>query len=83
MKKQNVSPVDVLSHHLNPKMVVLKDSEKAKVLKEFGIDESMLPKMKITDQVSVALKTVVGDLVKITRNDGTGEYVSYRVIIEG
>ncbi len=64
-------------------MVVLKDSEKAKVLKEFGIDESMLPKMKSTDQVSVALKVAVGDLVKITRNDGTGEYVSYRVIIEG
>lgn len=82
-KKANVSTVDVLSHSLVPEMKVIGEAEKTKLLTKFGINSTMLPKMYSTDPSAVALKAAAGDIVKIERDDGTGKYTAYRVVIEG
>lgn len=82
MKKQPAPTVDVLSHQLNPEMKVISAAEKAKLLKKFGISESQLPKIFSTDPVTLALKAAVGDVIRIERNDGTGKYAAYRIVIE-
>jgi DNA-directed RNA polymerase subunit H len=82
LKKHVDSTVDVLSHAIFPEMSVVKEGDKGKILKEFGIDETMLPRMRLSDPAAVALKAKAGDLLKIKRNDGTGEYVSYRIVVD-
>ena len=83
MKKPTVPTVDVLSHHLIPEMKVLGDAEKAKVLKKYGITDEQFPKIFSTDPAAVALKAVVGNVIKIERNDGTVKYSGYRIVVEG
>ena len=82
MKKQPAPTVDVLSHQLNPEMKVISAAEKAKLLKKFSISESQLPKIFSTDPVAMVLKAAVGDIIRIERNDGTGKYTAYRIVIE-
>ena len=80
-KKQNIS-IDVLSHMLVPEMKVLAEGDKSKMLKKFGIDETQLPKIYSSDPAVEALKAKTGDIIKIQRDDGTGKYITYRVVIE-
>ena len=75
--------IDILSHEFVPDMKVLTESEKTKLLHKYGIDGTQLPKMLSSDPAATALKAVVGDIVKVERDDGTGKYVSYRAVIEG
>ena len=83
MKKKREAPtVDVLSHKLVPEMKVLGDAEKKKVLEKYGINETQLPKMLIGDPATVALKAKAGDLIRCERNDGTGKYIAYRIVVE-
>ena len=83
MKKKKEAPtVDVLSHKLVPEMKVLGDAEKKKVLEKYGIDETQLPKMLLSDPATVALKAVVGNIIRCERDDGTGKYTSYRIVVE-
>lgn len=63
-------------------MKVISDAEKAKVLSKHGINEHQLPKISSKDPSAVALKAVPGDLVKIDRDDGTGKYTTYRIVVE-
>ena len=63
-------------------MKVLGDAEKAKVLKKYSITEDQLPKIFSTDPAAMALKANVGDVIRIERNDGTGKYPGYRVVVE-
>jgi DNA-directed RNA polymerase I, II, and III subunit RPABC1 len=81
-KKREVPTVDVLSHFLVPEMKILSDSEKTKLLSKFGINENQLPKMPSGDQAAMALKAVPGNVIRIERDDGTGKYTTYRVVIE-
>ncbi|MBI5227431.1 DNA-directed RNA polymerase subunit H [Candidatus Micrarchaeota archaeon] len=81
-KKENAPTVDVLSHNLMPQMKVLGASEKNKILSEFSINSSQLPKFYSTDPAVLALKAQAGDVIKIERNDGTSKYTAYRVVIE-
>lgn len=83
MKKQIVSTVDVLPHQLNPQMEVLSESEKSKVKKKFSINDDQFPRFLLSDPAVAALKAQVGDLIKIKRNDGTGDYLAYRIVVEG
>ncbi len=83
MKKTVTVTVDVLSHKMNPDLKVLSAAEKAKVLKKFGVDDNSVPKILPTDQLVGALKAKPGDLIRIERNDGTGKYLSYRIVVEG
>jgi DNA-directed RNA polymerases I, II, and III subunit RPABC1 len=81
-KKLNES-IDVLAHKLVPDVKVLAEGEKTKVLKKFGIDETQLPKILESDPISQSLKAEVGNLIRIQRDDGTGKYFAYRIVIEG
>ena len=81
-KKKEVSTVDVLSHFLVPEMKVLSESEKSKLFSKFGIDEKQLPRMTSRDPAAEALKAVAGNVVRIERDDGTGKYTTYRVVVE-
>lgn len=83
MKNTDSSVVNVLSHSLNPSVKVLSDSDKKKVLSEYSIDETQLPKVLHSDPLVSSLAANVGDVLKIQRNDGTGQYTSYRVVVEG
>ncbi|MBI5224032.1 DNA-directed RNA polymerase subunit H [Candidatus Micrarchaeota archaeon] len=82
MKKNDVSGVNVLAHSLNPEMKVLSESEKKKVLDHYGVSEGQLPRVLLTDPLVVTLKASVGNVIKMQRNDGTGEYVAYRIVVE-
>ena len=81
-KKREVPTADVLSHFLVPEMKILSEAEKKKLFSEFGIDERKLPRMLQRDAEAAALKAVPGNVVKIVRDDGTGKYTTYRVVVE-
>jgi DNA-directed RNA polymerase subunit H len=83
VKKQVVSTIDVLPHELNPQMEVVSESEKGKVQKKFGINNDQFPRVFLSDPAVVSLKAKVGDVIKIKRNDGTGDYLAYRIVVEG
>lgn len=83
MKK---TKLDILGHFLVPKVRVLSKEEKEEVLKRFLIDESLLPKIFEDDPLVVALKEkgnkiVPGDVLEFIREDPTGTYPYYRVVI--
>lgn len=80
-KKQIVSTVDILSHKLVPEMKVLSEAEKNKLLSKYGVDDKQLPRMRSSDPEAMALKAAPGDIVKIGRDDGTGKYTTYRVVV--
>ncbi|VVC03563.1 DNA-directed RNA polymerase subunit H [Candidatus Bilamarchaeum dharawalense] len=67
---------------LVPEMKVLSDAEKTKVLSKYRINEHQLPKMYSKDPAAVALKATAGNLIKVERNDGTGKYTTYRIVVE-
>ncbi len=82
LAKRKKSKIDVLSHFLVPPMKVLSEKEKTSLLKKYNVSENMLPKMKKSDPAAIALNANVGDVVRIERDDGTGKFYSYRVIVE-
>ncbi len=73
--------IDVLNYFLIPKVVVLTEKEKEELLKKFNIKEENLPKIRSDDPLAKALKLQKGQVIKITRDDGTGTYDFYRICI--
>jgi DNA-directed RNA polymerase I, II, and III subunit RPABC1 len=82
-KKKQSDSIDVLTHMLVPEMKVLAEGEKTKVLKKYGIDETQLPKILESDPAAQSLKAEAGNLIRIQRDDGTGKYYAYRIVVEG
>jgi DNA-directed RNA polymerase subunit H len=74
--------IDVLAHKLVPKMRILSEKEKAELLEKYNVDETKLPKMYVTDPAAKQLGAKVGDVIEIKRNDLTGNYNFYRLVIE-
>ncbi|MFH0737859.1 MAG: DNA-directed RNA polymerase subunit RpoH/Rpb5 C-terminal domain-containing protein [Candidatus Micrarchaeota archaeon] len=81
-RKKDVPTADVLSHFLVSDMKILSGGERSKLLAKFGISDEQLPRMCFKDPAVFALKAAVGDIVKIERDDGTGKYTTYRVVVE-
>lgn len=79
--KEEKPTIDVLKHHLVPKMEVMKEEEKQRLLGEFGIDTGMLPRMNSDDPAAEALGAKEGDIVRIKRKDETAEYYYYRLVV--
>ena len=80
--------IDIQQHDLVPKHEVISESEKELLQKNSDFDINNLPKIKINDPVVKELTksspVSIGDVLKITRNSKTaGEFISYRIIIEG
>ncbi|MEM2909309.1 MAG: DNA-directed RNA polymerase subunit RpoH/Rpb5 C-terminal domain-containing protein [Candidatus Bilamarchaeaceae archaeon] len=81
-KKKVMGELDVLSYWLMPKMEILSEDAKKRVLQRFGIVEDQLPKFKASDPAVRALGAKIGDVIQIERNDTSGKYYAYRVVVE-
>ncbi len=80
--------IDIQKHNLVPKHEVISESEKELLQKNSDFDINNLPKIKLNDPVVKELKDSqsisAGDVLKITRDSKTaGEFISYRIVIEG
>lgn len=79
-KKSDKEQVDVLSYHLLPKMAILSEAEKNRIIKKYRIEMDKLPVFRKNDPAVVALEAKPGDVIKIERDDGTGKYITYRAV---
>jgi DNA-directed RNA polymerase subunit H (RpoH/RPB5) len=66
-------------HTLQPKHIKLKSEEVKKLLEEYNISLSQLPKIKSSD-VMVPEGCVKGDVLKIERKGGDNVEIYYRVV---
>ncbi len=82
MKKTVSVSTNVLDHNLVPKMKVLGEKEKQKVLEKYNITENDLPHMLLDDPAAKALEAKIGDIIEIKREDPTGSYEYYRLVVE-
>ncbi|MEM4272185.1 MAG: DNA-directed RNA polymerase subunit H [Candidatus Bilamarchaeaceae archaeon] len=81
MKKAVSVSMNVLDHNLVPKMKVLGEKEKQKVLEKYKITEKELPRMLLDDPAAKALEAKAGDVIEIKREDSTGSYEYYRLVV--
>lgn len=73
--------VNITKHVLKPKHEVLTAEEKAKLLKEYNVVDSQLPRMLETDAVARYYGLDKGTVVKVTYDSElTGDHVTYRCI---
>ncbi|RLM69807.1 hypothetical protein C2845_PM17G01570 [Panicum miliaceum] len=73
--------VNITKHVLKPKHEVLTAEEKAKLLKEYNVVDSQLPRMLETDAVARYHGLDKGTVVKVTYDSElTGNHVTYRCI---
>ena len=80
--------IDIQNHNLVPKHEVISESEKELLQQTSDFNINDLPKIKITDPVVKELskdsEIAIGDVLRITRKSKTaGEFISYRIVIEG
>ncbi|MCW1292303.1 MAG: DNA-directed RNA polymerase subunit H [Candidatus Rehaiarchaeum fermentans] len=74
--------IDVLRHQLNPEARILPKEEVDELLNRLKCSKTDLPKIKLEDPVSVALKAKQGDVIEFTRKSETaGLSKYYRVVI--
>lgn len=75
--------IDLVSHDIIPRHILLSDDEKEKVLSEYNITKKNLPQMLSSDPIARYYNMKVGDVVKIIRPSITGGHaVAYRIIIK-
>lgn len=73
---------DVSEHELVPEHEIMSEEETEKLLEEFQIDRTQLPKMDSKDPVAKQIGAETGDVVKIIRDSPTaGKSVAYRYVI--
>ncbi|KAL6595613.1 hypothetical protein ACP70R_047953 [Stipagrostis hirtigluma subsp. patula] len=73
--------VNITNHVLKPKHEVLTDDEKAKLLKEYNLKDSQLPRMLENDAVARYYGLGKGTVVKVTYDSElTGNHVTYRCV---
>ncbi len=75
--------MDVLSYHLVPKMEIVSENEKNRILQKYEITPEQLPKMLTSDPSVIALGAKKSDVIKIYREDKTGKYLAYKIVVEG
>lgn len=75
--------VDVSQHNLVPEHAVLDDAGVERVLAEYDIDRTDLPKITRTDP-ALPDDAAVGDVVEIVRDSRTTDRaVTYRLVVDG
>ncbi|MGV8176937.1 MAG: DNA-directed RNA polymerase subunit RpoH/Rpb5 C-terminal domain-containing protein [Candidatus Bilamarchaeaceae archaeon] len=81
-KKKKASTINIWEHELVPKMEILPEGEVKTLLKKFGIESTeKLPKMKDDDPAAIALGAEKGAVIRIKREDPSGKYDYYRVVV--
>lgn len=75
--------VDATEHELVPEHSLVDEDELERVLDEYNIDRTDLPKIKRKDPALSSLDAERGDVVRIVRDSRTTETaVVYRLVIE-
>uniref|UniRef100_A0A0D9Y0B4 RNA polymerase subunit H/Rpb5 C-terminal domain-containing protein n=1 Tax=Leersia perrieri TaxID=77586 RepID=A0A0D9Y0B4_9ORYZ len=73
--------VNITKHVLTPKHEILTEDQKAKLLKDYKIEDSQLPRMLESDAVARYYGLDKGTVVKVKYNgELTGNHVAYRCI---
>lgn len=67
-------------HILQPKHSKLNEKEAQELLKKFNISKSQLPKI-LSNDVALPEGCVIGDIVKVERNEGDKVNLYYRVVV--
>jgi len=67
-------------HILQPKHTKLKSEEVKKLLAEYNLSLSQLPKIRIADP-GLPAGCNVGDVIKIERKEGDKIFIYYRVVV--
>ena len=81
-KKKQQSVINVLDYFLIPKTeVISKDKDRPSPEKYSLTSSSQLPRIKSSDPLVVSTSASLGDVLKLTREDETGKYVYYRVVV--
>jgi DNA-directed RNA polymerase subunit H len=80
-KKEAKKEIDVLAHSLVPKMEIIKEDAVKRILEKYGITKEQLPKFRHNDPAVKTLEAEPGDVIKIEREDATGKYNVYRVVV--
>ncbi len=71
-----------LKHKMIPNHEILNEDEVKEILSEYNIEKEQLPKIRVSDPVSVHIKAKVGDVVRVTRESPTaGKSLYYRMVI--
>lgn len=74
--------VNITKHVLKPKHDVLSEEEKAKLLKEYNVEDSQLPRMLEADAVARYYGLGKGTVIKVTYDSElTGNHVTYRCVV--
>ena len=82
-KIEKTETIDVSSHILVPKHLLLTKEEADEVLEKYRIKPHQLPYIKHADPAIRDIKAQVGDIVKIVRRSNTaGEAIVYRYVID-
>lgn len=80
----NKMAFDVTQHSLVPKHSKISDTEKEKILQQYGITIKELPKILKTDPALHSLNVKTGDVIKVERRSATADIsLYYRVVIDG
>jgi DNA-directed RNA polymerase subunit H len=69
--------------NLTPKHELLSESEAKKVCKKYNINFDKFSKILESDPQVKVLGAKPGDLIEIHREDPTGKYSYYRLVVEG
>lgn len=82
-KAEKTETIDVSSHILVPKHILLSKEEAQEILKKYRIKPYQLPYIKRADPAIRDIKAQTGDIIKIVRkSDTAGEAIAYRYVIE-
>jgi DNA-directed RNA polymerase subunit H len=80
MAKKTLFSVE--NHVLVPKHSLLNDKEKEKLMKEYNISISNLPRILKSDKAIKELKVKEGDIIKVERKSPTaGKSLFYRLVV--
>lgn len=88
-KSQNIElipgrlpPSNIFLHELVPEHTILSAEEVEELLREYKINLSQLPQIKVTDVAVIAIGGRAGDVIKIARESPTaGEHIVYRLVV--
>lgn len=80
--EENELMVNVTKHELVPKHEPLSEAEKKEFLKAHKLKEKDLPRIQLSDPVSLYFGLAKGQVFKITRKSETaGTYITYRLVM--